>query len=102
MMRNTLLFILTLFGTSLCLGADDYPRRPVRVIAPSGPGSTTDLTARIISKALSEQLGTPFIVDNRAGAGGIIGNDIVAKAAPDGYTLLIATPSFTVLYAMSK
>lgn len=102
MMRNTLLFVLTLLGSSLCLGADDYPSRPVRVVAPSGPGSTTDLTARIISKALSEQFGKPFIVDNRAGAGGIIGNDIVAKAAPDGYTLLIATPSFTVLHAMSK
>ena len=101
-MRNALLFVLTLFGASLCLGAEDFPSRSVRVVAPSGPGSTTDLTARIISKQLSEQLGKPFIVDNRPGAGGVIGNDIVAKAAPDGHTLLIATPSFTVLNAMKK
>ena len=101
-MRSALLLVLISFGSSFCLGAEDYPSRPVRVIAPSGPGSTTDFTARVISHQLSEQLGKQFIVDNRAGAGGIIGNDIVAKAAPDGYTLLIATPSFTVLSAMTK
>ena len=101
-MRNVLLLVLVSLGSSLCFGAEDYPGRPVRVVAPSGPGSTTDFTARLISQQLSEQLGKPFIVDNRAGAGGIIGNDIVAKSAPDGYTLLIATPSFTVLSAMTK
>jgi tripartite-type tricarboxylate transporter receptor subunit TctC len=101
-MRIAFLFVSLVFVILRCQGADVYPNRPVRVVAPSAPGSTTDFTARMIAQQLSERLGKPFIVDNRGGAGGIIGNDIVAKAAPDGYTLLIATPSFTVLSAMTK
>jgi tripartite-type tricarboxylate transporter receptor subunit TctC len=69
--------------------ADKYPSRPVRVITGS-TGSTSDQIARFTAQKLTERLGQQFIVDNRAGAGGTIGTDIVAKAPPDGYTLVIA------------
>jgi tripartite-type tricarboxylate transporter receptor subunit TctC len=69
--------------------ADKYPSRPVRVITGSS-GSTSDQIARFTAQKLSERLGQQFIVDNRPGAGGTIGTDIVAKSAPDGYTLIVA------------
>jgi tripartite-type tricarboxylate transporter receptor subunit TctC len=69
--------------------ADKYPMRPVRVVTGS-PGSTSDQIARFTAQKLTERLGQQFIIDNRAGAGGTIGTDIVAKSAPDGYTLTIA------------
>lgn len=68
-----------------------YPNRPVRVIIPWPPGQATDLAARIMAQRLSETFGQPFVAENRAGAGGMIGTDLVAKAAPDGYTLLAAS-----------
>ena len=101
-MRNAWLFVLMLFGASLCLGAEVYPNRSVRLVVSSSPGNTTDFAARLVAQHVSERLGHPVIVDNRGGAAGILGNDIVAKAAPDGYTLLQATPTFTVLPAVLK
>lgn len=74
-----------------------YPSRSVRVVVPVSPGGSTDLQARIMANKLTEMLGVPFIVDNRPGAGGIIGTDIVAKAAPDGYTLLFAQAGHTII-----
>jgi tripartite-type tricarboxylate transporter receptor subunit TctC len=71
--------------------AQAYPNRPVRVIVPWPPGQATDLAARIVADKLSQQLGQPFVADNRPGAGGSIGSDAVAKATPDGYTLLAAS-----------
>jgi tripartite-type tricarboxylate transporter receptor subunit TctC len=68
--------------------AQGYPARPVKVIVPFAPGGNIDVTTRILAEALHKQLGQPFIVENRAGAGGTLGADIVAKAEPDGYTLL--------------
>ena len=73
-------------------GAQSYPTKPVRLIVPFPAGGGTDLTARTIAQRLTESLGQTIIVDNRAGAGGTIGADLVAKAAPDGYTLLMGTP----------
>jgi tripartite-type tricarboxylate transporter receptor subunit TctC len=70
--------------------ADTYPAKPVKVIVPYATGGSTDTTARLIAHALSEKLGQQFIVENRPGAGGSVGNDYVAKAAPDGYTLLFS------------
>jgi tripartite-type tricarboxylate transporter receptor subunit TctC len=71
--------------------AQAYPNRPVRVIIPWPPGQATDLAARIVADKLSQQLGQPFVADNRPGAGGSIGTDAAVKAAPDGYTLLAAS-----------
>ena len=65
-----------------------YPQRPVRVVIPWPPGQATDLAARIVMHRLSETMGQPFVAENRAGAGGMIGTDLAAKAPPDGYTLL--------------
>jgi len=71
--------------------AQQYPNRTVRVIVPWPPGQATDLAARIVAQKLQDALGQPFVADNRPGAGGAIGTDAVAKAAPDGYTLLAAS-----------
>ena len=71
--------------------AQGYPNRAVRVIVPWPPGQATDVAARIVAEKLSQQLGQPFVIDNRAGAGGSIGSDAVAKAAPDGYTILASS-----------
>jgi tripartite-type tricarboxylate transporter receptor subunit TctC len=68
--------------------AETYPSRPVKVIVPFGAGSATDVTARLLSERLSEYLGANFVVENRTGAGGNTGTDAVAKADPDGYTLV--------------
>ena len=91
-----------LFGASLCSGAEVYPIKTVRVVAPFAPAGISDIVARVISQQLSEQLGKTFIVDNRTGAGGIVGNGIVAKSAPDGHTLLMVNPAFTILPGISK
>jgi tripartite-type tricarboxylate transporter receptor subunit TctC len=82
---------------SLCLflvataamAQSDYPNRPVRIVVPLSPGGFADTPARILAPRLSEQMGKQFFVENRAGAGGTIGADFVAKQAPDGYTLIV-------------
>lgn len=74
-----------------------YPSKPVRVIVTFSAGGGTDMAARAIGQKLSEQWGQQFIIDNRAGAGGIIGTEIAAKSAPDGYTLLLASSSGLVI-----
>src|SRR5258708_4403064 len=76
--------------------AQDYPTRPVRIVIPLSPGGTTDVPGRIIAQKLSETLGQQFFVENRAGAGGTIGSDYVAKSRPDGYTLLLTASAFVI------
>ena len=67
----------------------DYPNRPVRLVIPFPPGGSNDVVGRMIGTQLTEQLGKQVVVDNRSGAGGVVGTEIVSKAAPDGYTLLV-------------
>jgi tripartite-type tricarboxylate transporter receptor subunit TctC len=81
---------LFLFFWAVLAGAQTYPAKPVRIIVAAGPGSGDDFAARQVAAKLSEFLGQQFIVENRPGAGGMIGQTFVAKSPPDGYTLLLA------------
>jgi tripartite-type tricarboxylate transporter receptor subunit TctC len=81
--------LMAFAGTSLGAHAA-YPDRPVKIVVPFAPGGTTDFTARLIGQALYEQTGKPFVIENRTGATGTIGNAAVARSAPDGYTLMMA------------
>ncbi|HEV2008527.1 MAG TPA: tripartite tricarboxylate transporter substrate-binding protein, partial [Burkholderiales bacterium] len=75
-------------------GADTrYPSKPIRLISPFAPGGGASLVARIIGQELTEAWGQPVVVDNRGGAGGVIGTELAAHALPDGYTLMMATAS---------
>jgi tripartite-type tricarboxylate transporter receptor subunit TctC len=76
--------------------AQDYPSKPLRIIAPFPPGGSVDLVSRLVGAKLSESLGQQVVVDNRSGASGNIGTELAARAAPDGYTLLVNTTPFVV------
>jgi tripartite-type tricarboxylate transporter receptor subunit TctC len=98
MTSNTLLQWLAQRALPACfvlvatsVSAQDYPSRPVKLIVPFGAGTTTDIVSRSIGEALSKTLGQVVVIDNRAGAGGNIGSDLVAKSTADGYTILMGT-----------
>jgi len=74
-------------------GAQDYPARPVRMVVPFPPGGSTDVLARLFARSLGETLGQPVVIENKPGAGTVVGSDLVAKAAADGYTLLFSGAS---------
>lgn len=78
------------------VNAQTYPNRALRMMVAVGAGGGTDVTARIVSQKLAEQLGVPVVVENRPGAGTVIGTEIVAKSAPDGYTLMTASPEISI------
>jgi tripartite-type tricarboxylate transporter receptor subunit TctC len=82
--------------------SQQYPSKPVRVIVPFAPGGGSDITARQFSHRLSEQLGQQFVVDNRGGAGGLIGMELTAKAPADGYTIMMMSGSFSATSALHK
>jgi tripartite-type tricarboxylate transporter receptor subunit TctC len=92
-----LLAAAAMFGVGSARAGDaNYPDRPVRWIVPFTPGASNDIIARLVGQKLTESWNQQFVVDNRPGAGGAIGADTVAKAAPDGYTLLLANPGPSV------
>ena len=93
--RRAAICALTLLtiATSGSLSAQSYPVKPIRLIVPTSPGGGSDFSARAISPKLSEYLGQPIVIENRAGGGTIIGNELVARAAPNGYTLLMGISS---------
>jgi tripartite-type tricarboxylate transporter receptor subunit TctC len=96
------LVALQLALTGLAADAENWPAKPIRAIIPAGPGSTIDIVPRVVFEQLSAQLGQPIIAENRAGAGGTIGANQVAKSAPDGYTLLVNSSQHAIspsLYA---
>jgi len=101
MLRGSRL-ILAVASCGVAWGAGDafaqgYPAKAIRVIVPFAPGGATDITGRTVSARMAETLKQTIIVDNRSGGGGVIGADIAAKAPPDGYTVLLATPAETAI-----
>jgi tripartite-type tricarboxylate transporter receptor subunit TctC len=93
-----LLLSLTAFFSTPAFA--EYPEKPIRLLLPFPAGGAVDIVARVMTAKMSEDLGKPFIIENKSGAGGIIATDAVAKAAPDGYTLLLTTPNHTINAAL--
>ena len=89
---RTAFFAVLALASIGAVGAQTYPAKPVRLIVPFAPGGGTDILARILCQRLTEAMGQPFIVENRGGAGGIIGAELAAKSPADGYTLLLGSP----------
>ena len=101
--KRICLMLLPAFGLALSTmdaGAQTWPTKPLRVIVPVGAGSTTDIIPRVVFEQLSPQLGQPIVVENRTGAGGTIGTAFVAKADPDGYTILAHGSAHTIAPAL--
>jgi tripartite-type tricarboxylate transporter receptor subunit TctC len=99
-MRSLISLLLLLWTSFVC--AQTYPSRPVRMLVGFPPGGGTDIMARFLAPSLSEYLGQPFVVENRPGASTNIATDIVAKSAPDGYTLLFTTSSLAINKSLYK
>ena len=89
-MRILAFLLITLLGPCVALG-QTYPNRPVRIVAPFAPGGLADVLSRALGERLQKQLGQPVVVENRPGAGGNIGADLVARSEPDGHTLLMSS-----------
>jgi tripartite-type tricarboxylate transporter receptor subunit TctC len=107
--KRKLAFAAVLGALALMAGpsawAQAYPNKPIKMVVPFPAGGTTDVVARIIAQRMTESMGQPVLIDNRGGAGGAIGADLVAKAAPDGYTILMHNLTFplsSVAQALSK
>ncbi len=101
-MKKSCVMAVVLAGFVAIAVAQDYPVKPVRVVVAAAPGGGTDFVARVMNVQLNERFGQPVVIDNRGGAGGTVGTDIVAKALPDGYTILMVFVNFAIqpsLYA---
>ena len=93
---RTIPWLLALASLAFDAAAQGYPARPVRMIVPYPPGGGSDITGRAVGARLNDYLGQTFIIDNRPGATGLIGTEIAARAAPDGYTILLADAPHTI------
>lgn len=89
-MRDYFVALAILFGLSAA-SAQTFPSKPIRIVVPSAPGGSVDMLSRLVGKELQDRIGQPVIIENKSGAGGAIGAEFVAAAAPDGYTLLMGT-----------
>ena len=85
--------ILTAGGMSNSALAQSWPSKPIRIVIAQAPGSATDVISRVVGNQLSEALGQPIVIDARPGAGGVLGTEVAARSAPDGYTLFMANNS---------
>ena len=94
-MRKGMLFILGIF-TAISAWGQEWPTKPIRFVVPYPPGGGTDVMARILQNPISEALGQQIVIENRGGAGGALGTEVVAKSAPDGYTFLFTLSSHTI------
>lgn len=101
-LKAILLATLGLALPGLAAAQDEYPSKVIRIVVPYGAGGSTDVLSRIVAQKLTDRLGKSVIVENRAGANGIIGTDLVAKAAPDGYTFLMASNGQAVNVVLQK
>ncbi len=105
-MRKTLGACAALSALMLVAGAaiaaDAWPTRPIRLIVPFPPGGSNDIVGRVIGQQLGERLGKPLVIDNRGGAGGLIGTEIAIHAQPDGYTLLVISVAYSYSPAINK
>jgi tripartite-type tricarboxylate transporter receptor subunit TctC len=90
------LFLLALALIAGVAWAQVYPNKPLKLVTPFPPGGSADVIARLAADRLSDGRGQPVVVDNRPGAGGLVGNEYAAKQAPDGYTLLLITGAYPV------
>ncbi len=100
--RYLIFVAIVLLCASAASAADRFPERPVRMIVPFSAGGTTDLVARILAQDISVLWSQPVVLDNRTGAGGNIGNELVAQAGPDGHTLLLTTAALTIAPSVYK
>jgi tripartite-type tricarboxylate transporter receptor subunit TctC len=91
-----------LFGQQAWAQADSFPNKAIKIIVPFPAGGVVDLVARLLAEKMSARYGQPVVVENRAGAGGSIGTELVAKSAPDGYTLLLVSPGHAVAPSLKK
>src|SRR3954465_11089369 len=99
-MANRIALALLVWFAGTAAGFAEYPERRIRPLPPFPPGGAVDIVTRAMTAKMSEDLGKPFIIENKSGAGGIIATDAVAKSPPDGYTLLLATPNHTINAAL--
>ena len=98
--RGTIIAVLA--GSAVLAQAQNFPTRPIRFLVPFGPGGVGDLTARVVAQKMSVSLGQPVVIDNRPSAGGIVATEIVAKAEPNGHTLLLLNNSHGISHSLFK
>ena len=100
---TTALLAAAWLGSPVAAQTTDFPNKPVRIVVPFPPGGATDITARVVAEKLSTKWGQPVVIDNKAGAGGNVGSDLVAKSAPDGYNIVLGvTGSHSINISLYK